>query len=71
MNLKHPILDLNEFNEFYVSNLLVKPSKVNKALYFLGYFKMGAFYLVTKIHLQMSLLNPCLLIYFDLINFNQ
>ena len=36
----HPHMDLSEFNDYYVNNLLDKLSKKNKTVFLLGDFKM-------------------------------
>ena len=37
---RHPYMDLNEFNDYYVNNLLDKLSKENKTVLLLGDFNV-------------------------------
>ena len=37
---RHPQMDLNEFNGYYINNILDKLSKRNKTVFVLGYFNI-------------------------------
>ena len=37
---RHPHMVLNEFNDYYINNLLYKPSKENKTDFLLGDFNI-------------------------------
>ena len=60
---KHPVVNHNEFNEFYIKNLFDKLSKENKTVFLHGGFNINK--------PQINSLISCLLLYFYSICFNQ
>ena len=65
---RHPHMDLVEFNDYYINNLLDKLSKENKTVFLIDDFNID---LLTNIHSLMNSLTPFLLIYSCLILYNQ
>ena len=68
---RHPNINLHEFNEFYLIDLLDKLLEENENGFLLGDFDIKLLKIMTKTPKQMNFLIPCLLIYSYPRYFNQ